>query len=222
MPPAARRSTRINPATGEVIAHVAEADKADVDKAVEAARRAFEGGAWPQMSAAERGRLLNRLADLIEENKEELAALETLNNGKPISDSLERRLAADDRLLPLLRRLGRQDSRQDDSGQRAVFLLHAARAGRRRRSDHSLELPAVDAGVEAGSGAGVRLHRRDEAGRADAAVGAARGRADSGGRFSARRGEPAARIRTDRRARPSRGIRASTRWPSPARPKSAT
>ena len=78
----------INPATGEVIAHVAEADKADVDKAVEAARRAFEGGAWSQMSAAERGRLLNRLADLVEENKEELAALETLNNGKPISDSL--------------------------------------------------------------------------------------------------------------------------------------
>ncbi len=54
----------INPATGEVIAHVAEADKADVDKAVEAARRAFEGGPWSQMSAAERGRLLNKLADL--------------------------------------------------------------------------------------------------------------------------------------------------------------
>src|SRR5580658_900258 len=69
----------LNPATGEVIAHVAEADKADVDKAVEAARRAFEGGAWQQMSASERGRLLNRLADLIEEHKEELAALETLN-----------------------------------------------------------------------------------------------------------------------------------------------
>ncbi len=77
----------INPATGEVIAHVAEADKADVDKAVEAARRAFEGGAWPKCQPHERGRLLHRLADLFEQNIDELAALETLDNGKPISDS---------------------------------------------------------------------------------------------------------------------------------------
>jgi aldehyde dehydrogenase (NAD+) len=78
----------LNPSTGEVIAHVAEADKADVDKAVDAARRAFETGAWSQAPASERGRLLHRLADLVEQNKEELAALETLDNGKPISDSL--------------------------------------------------------------------------------------------------------------------------------------
>src|SRR5580704_2840267 len=78
----------INPATGEVIAKVAEADKADVDKAVEAARRAFEGGPWQQMSAAQRGQLMHRLADLIEQHKDELAALETLDNGKPINDSL--------------------------------------------------------------------------------------------------------------------------------------
>lgn len=78
----------LNPATGEVIAAVAEADKADVDKAVAAARRAFENSAWSEMPAAQRGQLLNRLADLIEQNKDELAALETLDNGKPISDSL--------------------------------------------------------------------------------------------------------------------------------------
>jgi len=78
----------INPSTGEVLAHVAEADKADVDKAVDAARRAFEGGAWAQTTASQRGMLLHRLADLIEQNKDELAALETLDNGKPISDSL--------------------------------------------------------------------------------------------------------------------------------------
>src|ERR1700733_3631914 len=78
----------INPSTGDVIAHVAAADKADVDKAVDAARRAFETGAWSTTPASERGRLLNKLADLLEQNKEELAALETLNNGKPISDSL--------------------------------------------------------------------------------------------------------------------------------------
>src|SRR5438067_1270864 len=78
----------VNPATGEVICQVAEGDKADVDKAVKAARKAFEDGPWAKMSAAERGRLLNKLADLIEQNTEELAALESLDNGKPYRDSL--------------------------------------------------------------------------------------------------------------------------------------
>jgi aldehyde dehydrogenase (NAD+) len=78
----------INPATEEVIARVAEADKPDVDRAVGAARRAFEQGPWRKMSGSERGRLLYKLADLIEANQESLAALETLDNGKPLSDSL--------------------------------------------------------------------------------------------------------------------------------------
>jgi aldehyde dehydrogenase (NAD+) len=76
----------LNPATGKVIADVAEGDKADVDKAVKAARRAFEGP-WRKMNARERGRLINRLAELVDDNKEELAQLETLDNGKPINDS---------------------------------------------------------------------------------------------------------------------------------------
>ncbi|MGE3777584.1 MAG: aldehyde dehydrogenase family protein, partial [Pirellulaceae bacterium] len=78
----------INPTTGTEIAQVAEADKADVDLAVAAARRAFDSGPWSRMAAAERGRLLLKLADLIESHKDELAALETLDNGKPIRDSL--------------------------------------------------------------------------------------------------------------------------------------
>src|SRR3954464_6665829 len=65
----------VNPATGETICQVAEGDKADVDLAVKAARKAFESGPWAKMSAADRGRLLNRLADLIEQHREELAAL---------------------------------------------------------------------------------------------------------------------------------------------------
>src|SRR5690348_12310019 len=77
-----------NPATGETICQVAEGDKADIDLAVKAARKAFEEGPWPRTSAAERGRLLNKLADLIEANKEELAALESLDNGKPYRDAL--------------------------------------------------------------------------------------------------------------------------------------
>lgn len=78
----------INPATEEVIAQVAEADAQDVDRAVQAARKAFDEGPWRKMSATERGRLMYKLADLIEKHKEELAQLETLDNGKPISDAL--------------------------------------------------------------------------------------------------------------------------------------
>jgi len=74
----------INPATGDLLANVAEADAADVDLAVKAARKAFHSKAhWRRMSAAERGRLINRLADLIEKNADELATLESLDNGKP-------------------------------------------------------------------------------------------------------------------------------------------
>lgn len=77
----------INPATEEVIAQVAEGDAADVDLAVKAARHALEQGPWGRMDARERGRLLYKLADLVEEELDELAALETLDNGKPIRDS---------------------------------------------------------------------------------------------------------------------------------------
>uniref|UniRef100_H3AUS8 aldehyde dehydrogenase (NAD(+)) n=1 Tax=Latimeria chalumnae TaxID=7897 RepID=H3AUS8_LATCH len=74
----------INPATGEVICQVAEGDKADVDKAVKAARNAFKlGSPWRRMDASERGVLLNRLADLIERDRTYLATLEALDNGKP-------------------------------------------------------------------------------------------------------------------------------------------
>ncbi len=73
----------INPATGEEICRVAEADKEDVDRAVKAARQAFERGPWRKMAASERGRLLNKLADLIEKHADELASLESLDNGKP-------------------------------------------------------------------------------------------------------------------------------------------
>jgi aldehyde dehydrogenase (NAD+) len=77
----------LNPATGEVIAQVAEGSQEDVDRAVKAARKAFETGPWRKMNARERGRCLYRLAELIEQNIDELAALETLDNGKPIRDS---------------------------------------------------------------------------------------------------------------------------------------
>ncbi|MBZ5528335.1 MAG: aldehyde dehydrogenase family protein [Acidobacteriia bacterium] len=73
----------INPTTGEEICQVAEADAADVDKAVRAARAAFETGAWRKMSGSQRGRMMYKLADLLEKHADELARLEALDNGKP-------------------------------------------------------------------------------------------------------------------------------------------
>jgi aldehyde dehydrogenase (NAD+) len=77
----------INPATEQVICEVAEGDAADVDLAVEAARQAMNEGPWGKMDARDRGALLYKLADIIERDLDELAALESLDNGKPVSDA---------------------------------------------------------------------------------------------------------------------------------------
>ena len=84
---AGRRFATINPATGEEICQVAEADAADVNLAVAAARAAFESRGWRRMAAAERGKLLYRLADLMEKHIDELAQLESVDNGKPLRES---------------------------------------------------------------------------------------------------------------------------------------
>src|SRR6202021_3503111 len=85
----AKKFDTVNPATGEVLTQIAAASSADVDRAVEAARRALEdrNGPWRKMSASERGRLIWKLADLLEKNIDEVAELETLDNGKPILES---------------------------------------------------------------------------------------------------------------------------------------
>ncbi|XP_033129943.1 aldehyde dehydrogenase family 2 member B4, mitochondrial isoform X2 [Brassica rapa] len=72
----------LDPRTGEVIADVAEGDAEDIDRAVKAARKAFDKGPWPRMTAYERSRIMLRFADLVEKHSEELAALETWDNGK--------------------------------------------------------------------------------------------------------------------------------------------
>jgi acyl-CoA reductase-like NAD-dependent aldehyde dehydrogenase len=74
----------INPANEEVLAVVAEGDKADIDEAVKAARKAFEEGKWPSMGPHQRTRLLLKIADLIEQHADELTTLETLDNGVPL------------------------------------------------------------------------------------------------------------------------------------------
>lgn len=77
----------INPATEEVITSIAEGGKADIDLAVTAARKAFEDGPWKRTDARDRGKILLKIMELIEKNKDELALLETLDNGKPISET---------------------------------------------------------------------------------------------------------------------------------------
>jgi phenylacetaldehyde dehydrogenase len=74
-----------NPATGEVLARVAEGDKQDIDDAVKAARRAFDSGPWSRMTPSDRGKLVWKLGDLLEQHIEEFATLESLDNGKPLS-----------------------------------------------------------------------------------------------------------------------------------------
>ena len=74
-----------NPATGEIMAQVAEGDREDIDRAVKAARNAFENPAWADMSPSQRGRLIWKLADLLEARIEEFAQIESLDNGKPLA-----------------------------------------------------------------------------------------------------------------------------------------
>lgn len=80
----------VDPATENVICHVSEGDKADVDKAVKAARAAFKvGSPWRTMDASKRGQLMNRLADLMDRDKDVLASLDTWDNGKPLASATE-------------------------------------------------------------------------------------------------------------------------------------
>jgi len=74
-----------NPSTGEVLAQVAEGDRDDIEQAVKAARKAFDQGPWRRLTASERGRLIWKLADLLEAHTEEFAYLESLDNGKPLT-----------------------------------------------------------------------------------------------------------------------------------------
>ncbi len=96
----------INPATGRVIATAAAGDAEDIDLAVKAARRAFQSGAWPALSHGDRAKLMHKLADAIEENAEELALLETLDGGNPITIDARDRYRDVCREPALQRRLG--------------------------------------------------------------------------------------------------------------------
>ncbi|KAF4363645.1 hypothetical protein G4B88_021762 [Cannabis sativa] len=89
-----------DPRSGEVLAHVAEGDAEDIDRAVAAARKAFDEGPWPKMTAYERSRVLLRFADLVEKHNDDISALESWNNGKPFEQAAKAE-------VPMLARLFR-------------------------------------------------------------------------------------------------------------------
>ncbi|KAF5734746.1 hypothetical protein HS088_TW15G00238 [Tripterygium wilfordii] len=88
-----------DPRTAEVIAHVAEGDAEDINRAVASARKAFDEGPWPKMSAYERSRIMLRFADLVEKHSDELAALEAWNTGKPYEQAAMSELPSLSRLF---------------------------------------------------------------------------------------------------------------------------
>lgn len=194
-----------DPANATLIGNVSEADKADVDLAVAAARRAFDSGAWAKFGPSGRGRMLWKMADLIERDLEELAELESIDNGKPYSVA---RVADLPLAVDMFRYMAGWATKITGTtlplslpGEYLSYtlLLYAARAGGRRGADHSVELPAADGGLEAGAGPGGGLHGSAEGGGADADDRAAPGRAFPGGRLPAGRGQHPDRLRRNRR-----------------------
>ncbi|MBA3857892.1 MAG: betaine-aldehyde dehydrogenase, partial [Cyanobacteria bacterium PR.3.49] len=83
----ASERTLTNPADGKTLCKVAEADKKQTEAAIKAARKAYDEGPWPRLTAMERAQFLFKLADKIDEYAEELAELETLNGGKPLREA---------------------------------------------------------------------------------------------------------------------------------------
>ncbi len=183
----------LNPATGKVLARVAEASREQVDAAVAAADAAFDG--WARTPPKDRATLLLKLADRIEADGAGFAKVESQNCGKPYPAALDGRDPGHRRRVPLLRRrLPQPHGRGRGRVPRRLHQHDPPRSDRRRGLDRAVELPADDGGVEARAGAGRRQHRGAQAVRADAAHGAEARRA-------ARRALPAGRRQRRRRPR---------------------
>ena len=161
----------IAPATGEVIAEVPRCAAEDVDRAVEAAKKVLPE--WLDKTPKDRSELLHKLADVIDDNAEELAQLESLNVGKPLMASRDE-MPFGGGQPPLLRR--RCAAARGEVGgrvHRGLHLDHPARAARHRRRHLPVELPADDGDLEDGAGARGGERADPEAVGADAALAAA-------------------------------------------------
>jgi acyl-CoA reductase-like NAD-dependent aldehyde dehydrogenase len=159
----------MNPSTAEPLTQVASAAEADVDRAVRAAREAFENGPWPGMDARARGRVLYAIADGLEARADELARMEAMDNGKPVREA--RMIDIKESIDCFRYYAGWADKIDGDviPVPGPVPQLHAPRADGLVRGHHPVELPAADGRVEGGAGHRVRKHDGAEARRADAA-----------------------------------------------------
>ena len=180
----------LDPATGRAIAEVAQAGAEDVDRAVAAARAAFEDGPWREASRPRErdARACCALADLVEEHADELAELESLDNGKPVKLARHVDVPLDGRAPALLRGLADEDRGRGAPG-RPSRTCSATRA--RSRSACAAQIipwnfPLLMAAWKVAPGAGGGLHDRAQARRADAAHRAAPRRAGARGRASPR------------------------------------
>ena len=154
----------VNPSDATVVTQVDVADDADVQRAIAAARRAFDAGDWPRSPVGERVALLNRTADLLERDRDKVARAETLNTGKALRESC---WDVDDvikvfRYYAGPRRQGDRPPRRDAGQGRGRE--DRLRADRGVRADRAVELPAPADVVEGRPGARGRRHDRHEAG----------------------------------------------------------
>ena len=191
----------VDPATGETLVQVAQGERADIDRAVKAAREAFETGPWPEMPPAERSRLLWKLSDLVEQHKEELAELETLDNGKPVFFS---RLLDVPATIDMFRYFAGWATKIEGttvpiSRPDAKYFAYTLRepvgvVGQIIPWNFPLIMASWKSGLR-----WQRVHRHSQACRTDAADGAAFRRASAPMRFPRRRSQHRHRFRRDRR-----------------------
>ncbi len=169
----------LNPATGEVIAEVPRGTAEDVDRAVEAAKKAW--GGWQGKTPKDRMELLLKLADVIDENAEELARLESRNVGKPWWVAVDEPGVMSDNLRFFAGAARNLEGQGGDRVRRGLHVHGPPRAARDRRGHLPVELPAVHGDVEDRPGARRRKRPDHQARRADAAHDAAVRGARAGG-----------------------------------------
>ncbi len=166
-----------NPATGEVLAQVAEGDKADIDRAVQAARTAFDQGPWRRITTSERGKLIWKLADLLEAHLEEFAQLETLDNGKPLTVA---RVADVPLAIDLFRYMAGWTTKLEGNTipisvpftpGRSIPCVHPTRTRWCGGADHTLEFPTSHGCLETRPCTRCRVHHRAQASRANTSFG---------------------------------------------------
>ena len=152
-----------NPATGEMLTMLADAGEHDAAAAVNAARTAYTSGPWAEMAAADRAKILWKIGDLVDKYVEEIATLETLDNGKPIFESRQVDMPMVAEVFRYFAGWATKIIGETFSRTRPIFKLHVARTNRSRRCNHSLEFSAASRVVENCPGTRRRKHRRPEA-----------------------------------------------------------